>query len=356
VPLVYLDVGGGLGVDYDGTQSNFASSMNYTLQEYANDVVYGLLEVCDRAEVAHPVLVTESGRATVAQHAVLVFEVLDVGKFRVGEIPKEIPEDTPPILAEMVSAFRELSPRNAREAYHDALHYRDECLSLFYLGHLTLGQRVLADDVFRKLCLRIVEMLSDMPRIPKELRGIERLLADTYYCNFSLFQSLPDAWAIDQLFPVLPIHRLNERPTRRGVIADMTCDSDGKMERFIDQRDIRRVLELHPLSDQPYFLGVFLVGAYQEILGDLHNLFGDTNTVHVSLEEEGGYEIEHVVSGDTVTQVLEYVEYDRGELVAGLRGGVEKAIRAGRMSREQAKELLRVYEAGLAGYTYLERD
>ncbi len=356
VPLVYFDVGGGLGVDYDGTQSNFASSMNYTLQEYANDVVYSLLEVCDRSEVAHPMLVTEAGRATVAQHAVLVFEVLDVGEFQVGELPEEPPEDAPSILFEMVEAYHELNPGNARETYHDALHYRDECLSLFYLGHLSLAERVLAEDVFWALCRRVRQMVRDMPRVPQELQGIERALADTYYCNFSIFQSLPDSWAIDQLFPVLPIHRLTERPTQRGVIADMTCDSDGKIERFIDRREVRPVLELHPLSDEPYYLGVFLVGAYQEILGDLHNLFGDTNTVHVSLGDDGGYEIEHVVSGDTVTQVLEYVEYERGDLVARLRSGVERAIRAGRMSREQAKEILRLYEAGLAGYTYLERN
>ena len=355
-PLVYLDVGGGLGVDYDGSQSNFASSMNYTLQEYANDVIYGVMEVCDRSGVEHPVIVTEAGRATVAHHAVLVFEVLDVGELRGATPPKKIPEDVPLVLAGLLEAYRELNPKNVREIYHDAQHYRDECLSLFNLGHLSLEHRVLAEDTYWALCRKILGILSELPRVPDEVQGIERFLADSYYCNFSVFQSLPDAWAIDQLFPVLPIHRLGERPTRRGVIADMTCDSDGKIDQFIDREGISHILELHPLSDEPYYLGAFLVGAYQEILGDLHNLFGDTNTVHVALEDDGGYNIEHVVEGDTVTEVLQYVEYDRADLVAKLRRGVEKAIRAGRMNREQAKELLKVYDAGLAGYTYLERD
>lgn len=354
-PLTHLDVGGGLGVDYDGTQSNFASSMNYTLQEYANDVIYGVKEVCDRAEVVHPVIVTEAGRATVAHHAVLVFEVLEAGEFRVGELPEALPEDSAPVVQELFAAYRELSAKNVRETYHDAQQYRDECLSLFNLGHLSLEQRVLAEDVFWVLCRRIRQLARDLSRVPEELEGIERALASTYFCNFSVFQSLPDAWAIDQLFPIMPLHRLGEHPDRHGVIADMTCDSDGKIEQFIDQRGIRRTLELHDLSDEPYYLGAFLVGAYQEILGDLHNLFGDTNTVHVALDPDEGYTIEHVVVGDTVTEVLEYVEYEKGPLVARLRSGVEKAIRAGRLSREQAKELLRVYDAGLSGSTYLER-
>lgn len=355
VPLQYFDVGGGLGVDYDGTQSNFASSMNYTLQEYANDVVHAVMEICERAEVPHPVLVSESGRATVAHHAVLVFEVLDVSELRSGEPPEEVPDDVQPVLRQLIEAYHELNPRNVRETYHDAQHYRDECLALFNLGHLSLAERVMAEDVFWALCRRIRNFVRSMSRVPDELVGLERMLADTYYCNFSIFQSLPDSWAIDQLFPIAPLHRLNENPDQRGVIADMTCDSDGAIDKFIDQRGIRPVLELHPFQDKPYYLGAFLVGAYQEILGDLHNLFGDTNTVHVASEENGGYHIEHVVEGDSVTEVLAYVEYDAKYLVARLRRGVEKALKAERMSREQAKELMRVYEAGLAGYTYLER-
>ncbi len=355
-PLQYLDVGGGLGVDYDGSQTNFASSMNYTLQEYANDIVYGLMEVCDQAGVEHPTIVTESGRASVAHHAVLVLEVLGVGEFRVGELPKKAPEGSPKVLVDLVEAYSELTPKNIREIYHDAVQYRDECLSLFNLGHLSLEQRVLAEDVFWALCQRLRTMVRAMPRVPEELEGLEKVLADTYFCNFSVFQSLPDSWAIDQLFPIVPIHRLNEQPSRRAIIADITCDSDGKIDSFIDARDIRPVLELHPYDGQAYYLAVFLVGAYQEILGDLHNLFGDTNTVQVSLDDAGSYHIEHVVPGDTVTEVLNYVGYQRDELVARLRQSLETALRGGRLNREQAKQLLQVYEQGLAGYTYLEGE
>jgi arginine decarboxylase len=356
-PLLYLDVGGGLGVDYDGSQTNYPSSMNYTLQEYANDVVAGVMEVCDPEGIDHPTLVAESGRATVAHHAVLVIDVLGVGEFRGGEIPEEAPEDASPVLQHLFETYRELTPKNVRESYHDALQYRDECLTLFNLGHLSLQHRVLAEDLFWAVCRRTRELIDDLPRVPEELRGLDKALADTYFCNFSVFQSLPDSWAIDQLFPVLPIHRLDERPDRRGILADVTCDSDGKIDLFIDPREVRQVLELHPPHpDEPYYLGIFLVGAYQEILGDLHNLFGDTNTIHVALEPEGGYRIDHVVAGNTVHEVLEYVNYGRGELVAKIRQASEKAIRTQRMTREQARELVRLYESGLAGYTYLESE
>ena len=355
VPLGYLDVGGGLGVDYDGTQSNSPSSRNYTLQEYANDVVYGAMEICDASGVEHPTLVTEAGRATVAHHAVLITEVLGVGRRPAGVRPRELPEGAPLALRNLVDAHGELESRNLREIYHDALQYRDECLTLFNLGHLSLENRVLAEDIFWDLCRRIHALASGAAHLPDELAGLEEALADTYFTNFSVFQSLPDAWAIDQLFPVVPIHRLGERPERRGTIADITCDSDGCMKRFIDRQQIRSVLDLHNADEEPYYLGVFLVGAYQEILGDLHNLFGDTNAVHVTLEPDGEYEIDHVVAGDTVTEVLQYVEYQREDLVARLRRSAEKALRAKRMSREQARQLMRVYEQGLAGYTYLER-
>lgn len=357
VPLAFLDVGGGLGVDYDGSQTNYPSSMNYSLQEYANDVVAHVMEVCDPAGVPHPTLVTEAGRATVAHHAMLVVEVLGVGEFRVGELPTEAPEDISPVLRHLFNTYRALTSKNLRETFHDAQQYRDECRSLFNLGHMSLAHRVLAEDIFWATCRRTLELLRDLSKIPAELAGLEEALADTYFCNFSVFQSLPDSWAIDQLFPVAPIHRLDERPDRQGIIADMTCDSDGKIDKFIDPREVRSVLELHRLrDDEPYYLGIFLVGAYQEILGDLHNLFGDTNTIHVALDEEEGYSIQHVVAGDTVREVLRYVGYQRDELVADVRRGAEKAIRQRRMSREQARQLMRVYEHGLAGYTYLERE
>lgn len=354
-PLGYLDVGGGLGVDYDGSQTSFTSSMNYSLQEYANDIVYGIQDVCDRAGVPHPAIVTEAGRATVAHHAVLVVDVLGFSEFKVGELPEQTPEGAPPPLENLMGVSRELTAKSVREAYHDAQQYRDECLALFSLGHLSLAHRVLAEDLFWHICREIRTIVRTMSRVPEELQGIEQAMADTYFANFSVFQSLPDSWAIDQLFPIVPIHRLDEEPTRRGVIADITCDSDGKIDHFIDLRDVRQVLELHtPGKDEPYRLAFFLVGAYQEILGDLHNLFGDTNTVHVAHDPEDGYRIEHVVSGDSVTEVLRYVGYQRDDLVARVRRATEKALRGKRMSREQARQLLTIYELGLAGYTYLE--
>jgi arginine decarboxylase len=355
-PLRYLDVGGGLGIDYDGSQTNFSSSMNYTLQEYANDIVFGTMELCDASGVPHPTLVSESGRALVAHHAALIVDILGVGEFNVGTLPDVLPEGTPGPVRYLFDTYREVSRKNLQEAYHDAAGYRDEVLSLFNLNHVSLAQRVLAEDIFWALAIKILRLIREMPEVPEEFEGLERALADTYFCNFSIFQSLPDSWAIDQLFPVVPIHRLNEEPVRRGVLADITCDSDGKIDHFIDRRDVKNVLELHTVGDDVYYLGVFLVGAYQEILGDLHNLFGDTNTLHVSLGEDGGYHIDHVLAGDTVADVLKYVSYDRNDLVANVRRFSEIALRSKRITLEESRNLLRVYEQGLSGYTYLERE
>jgi arginine decarboxylase len=355
-PLGYLDVGGGLGIDYDGSQTNFSSSMNYTMQEYANDIVFGTMELCDAVGVPHPILVSESGRALVAHHALLVLDVLGVGEFRVGNLPDSLPEGTPAPIRYLFDTWREVSRKNLLEAYHDASGYRDEILSLYNLSHLSLTQRVLGEDIYFALTQKILKMVRDLDEVPEELEGLERALSDTYFCNFSVFQSLPDSWAIDQLFPVVPIHRLDEEPSRRAVLADITCDSDGKIDHFIDRRDVKPVLELHPLGEDDYYLGIFLVGAYQEILGDLHNLFGDTNTLHVTLAEGGGYHIDHVLTGDTVADVLKYVSYDRDDLVARVRRAAEKSLRTGRMTFEDSKSVLRLYEQGLAGYTYLERE
>jgi len=355
-PLKYLDVGGGLGIDYDGSQSNFESSMNYSMQEYANDIVYAMQELCDADGIPHPTLVSESGRAVVGHHAVLIVDILGVGEFDVGRIPEKIPDGAPPVVRNLVDAFREVSRKNFLEVYHDALEYKDECQTLFALGHLSLAERVIAEEAFWGICQKILRITRELKEVPEELEGLEKALADTYFCNFSMFQSLPDSWAIDQLFPILPIHRLNEEPTRRAVLADITCDSDGKIDNFIDRRDVKHVLELHPLKDEDYHLAIFLVGAYQEILGDLHNLFGDTNTVIVSLGESGGYHIDNVIPGDTVTSVLKYVSYNAEDLVAKLRRSTEEAIRGKRMTLEESRQLLRSYEAGMFGYTYLERD
>jgi len=354
-PLKYFDAGGGLGVDYDGSQTNFASSMNYTTQEYANDIVFSLQEICDAGGVPHPTIVTESGRAVVAHHSMLVVDILGVGEFDVGKAPEQVGNDASRVVKNLFETFREVSRKNVLESYHDALEYKEEALQLFNLGNLSLPERVVAEDIFWGVCQKLLKMVRDMREVPEELEGLERALSDTYFCNFSMFQSLPDIWAIDQLFPIMPIHKLGEEPTRRAVLADITCDSDGKIDHFIDRRDVKSVLELHPINGQDYYLGIFLIGAYQEILGDLHNLFGNTNTVHVSLAAGGGYQIEHVVMGDTVTDVLKYVSYSREELVARVRRFAELAVRANRMTLEETRSMLRMYEEGLAGYTYLER-
>lgn len=359
-PLRYLDVGGGLGVDYDGSQTNFSSSMNYTMQEYANDVVYGIMELCDQAGVAHPTLVTESGRAIAAHHAILVVDVLGVSEFDPGKVPygpdAPPPAEIPQVVKNLFEAYRDVTRKNFLEVYHDAIEYKDEFLTLFQLGHLSLEMRVIAEDIFWALCQKVLRIVRELPQVPEDLEGLERALSDTYFCNFSMFQSVPDSWAVDQLFPIMPIHRLNEEPSRVGVLADITCDSDGKIDHFIDRRDVKSVLELHPLTGEDYYIGIFMVGAYQEILGDLHNLFGDTNTVHVVSAPGGGYHIEHVIPGDTVTDVLKYVGHSREDLTARVRRAAEIALRNRRMTLDESRALLRLYEQGLSGYTYLERE
>ena len=283
-PLKYFDAGGGLGVDYDGSQTNFASSMNYTTQEYANDIVFSLQEMCDAGGVPHPTIVTESGRAMVAHHSMLVVDILGVGEFDVGKAPEQVGPDAARVVKNLFETYRDVSRKNVLEAYHDALEYKEEALQLFNLGNLSLTERVVAEDIFWAICQKLLKLRrATCARSRRSSRGWSGRSADTYFCNFSMFQSLPDIWAIDQLFPIMPIHRLGEEPTRRAVLADITCDSDGKIDHFIDRRDVKSVLELHPVNGHDYYLGVFLIGAYQEILGDLHNLFGNTNTVHVSL-------------------------------------------------------------------------
>ena len=354
--LKYFDVGGGLGVDYDGSQTNFASSMNYTMQEYANDIVYGLKEMCDAAGIPPPTIVSESGRAVVAHHAVLVIDVLGTTELEGKPVPETLGEDAAPVVENLLATYKEVSRKNLQEAYHDAVDLKEESLQLFSLGHLSLDQRAQAENIFWNLCQKIARLAKELDHVPEELEHLERMLSDTYFCNFSVFQSLPDSWAIDHLFPVMPIHRLTEEPTRRAVLADITCDSDGKIEHFIGRRDVKNVLELHPLNGEDYYLGIFLVGAYQEILGDMHNLFGDTNDVQVSLLEGGGYVIDHVELGDTVTEVLNYVCYNREDLVSRVRRFSELALRKGMMTLEESRYLLRAYAEGLSGYTYLERD
>ncbi len=353
--LEYLDVGGGLGVDYDGSQTNFESSVNYTLEEYANDVVYHIQTVCDDAAVKHPTIVSESGRAIVAYHSVLIFNVLGVSAFGEEKIPDTIsPDEAEQPVIDLLETYQHLSVRNALESYHDAQQALDMALNLFTGGYLPLDQRCQAENLYWAILAKLKKIVAQMDDVPEDLQGLDDAMADTYFCNFSLFQSIPDSWAIKQLFPVMPIHHLNQPPSHHAVLGDITCDSDGKIDSFIDRRDVKRTLPLHTVNGDPYYLGVFLVGAYQEILGDLHNLFGDTHAVHVSLDPAGSVVLDAVIKGDTVREVLDYVEFDAEILVRKLRQDVELAVREGRMSFEDSGRLLEFYEDGLHGYTYLE--
>ncbi len=352
--LDHLDVGGGLGVDYDGSQTNYHSSMNYTIVEYANDVVHEVMKVCDQHETPHPHLVSESGRAISAHHSVLVVNVLEVSKAAGDSTPEEVPKNADPVLHNFLETYQAITSKNLFESYHDAVAYRDQALQLFNLGHLGLDQRVLSDKLYWAACRKIASLMKNLDKVPEELEGLERLLCDTYFLNFSLFQSLPDSWAIGQVFPILPIHRLAEKPTRRGTLADITCDSDGRIDKFIDLRDVKKVLELHELREgEPYYLGIFLVGAYQEILGDLHNLFGDTNTAHISIKDEG-YSIEDVFPGETVGQVLRYVNYDGEGLFSQLKTKIDAAIEKHQISDEESAQLSEGYRQQLQSYTYLK--
>jgi arginine decarboxylase len=361
--LEYIDIGGGLGIDYDGSGTNFPSSMNYTLNEYASDVVYRIASVCNAREIPHPIIVSESGRAIAAHHSVLIFNTLGssaLDKFRVaGKVAEDYAgsDDIPQPVLDLFDAHRSVSERRLVECYHDAQQAREQALQMFNLGYLTLEFRGLAERLFWATCTKVRDICRRLDEVPEELEGLEALLSDTYFCNFSVFQSLPDSWAIDQLFPIMPVHRLTERPTRNAVLADITCDSDGKIDRFVSLRDVQRTLVLHDLIEgQEYYLAAFLVGAYQETLGDLHNLFGDTHVVHIRLHDEGGWWIEEIVKGDTASEVLGYMQYDVERLFPQLSRDCERAVREGRMSLAESQALRRFYESELNGYTYLEPD
>ena len=355
--LEYMNVGGGLGVDYDGSQTNFESSMNYTLEEYARDVVYTLQTVCDEAGVEHPNIISESGRAISAFHSVLVFGVLGVsqqGTENTSETALAPPDDAEQALHDLYQTYRGLTTRNALESYHDAQTSIDTVMTLFNTGYLSLDLRCLAENIYFAICHKIWQLTGSMDYVPEELERLDKTLSDNYFCNFSLFQSCPDSWAIKQLFPVMPIHHLNNRPTRHAVLSDITCDSDGKIDQFIDRRDVRRTLMLHEFDGAPYYLGVFLIGAYQEILGDLHNLFGDTNAVHVDLTQSGEVMLDTIIKGETVSEVLDYVQFRGKDLINRLQNAVEIAVRENRIDHVQAGQFVKFYEEALDGYTYLE--
>jgi arginine decarboxylase len=352
--LCMLDVGGGLGVDYDGSRSNFASSMNYTTDEYARDIVIAVAEACDEAGVSHPDLISESGRALTAHHSVLITEAIDVAP--AFGVPADLgkPPTEHELLLRLIEMYNELSLKNCNETWNDAQELRDEIFELFVRGDLSLVERAFAEVGLKHLIAKIRNMAAALKYPPEDLEKFDNEMRDLYFCNFSVFQSLPDVWAIDQLFPIMPIHKLEMEPKRRAFMADLSCDSDGKIDKFIDLKDVNNYLRLHELeAGQPYYIGIFLVGAYQEILGDLHNLFGDTNAVHVGVDSDGELEINHVVEGDSVREVLNYVEYDTNDLVDRLRVSVDKCLRNSTLLPEEAAKLQKRYREALEGYTYL---
>lgn len=348
----YMDVGGGLAVDYDGSKTDFHASKNYQLQEYAYDVVDALKNACEKTNCPMPIIVSESGRAVAAHHSVLVFEVVGANEVRYGE-PIAPDEASHRVLRELWETYKNIVPKNVQESFHDATQAKEESQSLFKYGYLGLREHAHAERLYWHCCAKIQTTLRRLKYVPEELKDLETSLAAIYYCNFSVFQSAPDIWAINQLFPIMPIHRLGEEPTVTCTLADITCDSDGVVDRFIDLEDEREVLPVHPYHPgQPYYLGMFLNGAYQEILGDLHNLFGDTNAAHIRLSDDG-YDVVHVVKGDSVTEVLQYVQYNPDEMVEHVRRQAEKAAREGRLDNAQVRMLLGHYEESLRGYTYL---
>ena len=355
--MQFIDVGGGLGVDYDGSKTNFESSINYALQEYANDIVFHIKEVCDAAKVPHPTILSESGRAMVAYHSVLIFNVIGwsgFGRFEVADISAEDKLRLPKEVQNLRETYDGVNEQNFTEYFHDAQVAKDAVLNLFSLGYCKIEDRAMAEKLYFGTCFKILSIVRKLDYVPEEFESLESMLCDTFFCNFSLFQSMPDSWAIDHLFPIMPIHRLNEAPNCRGILADITCDSDGKVDRFIDRRDVKSVLELHPYVGEDYYIGAFLVGAYQEILGDLHNLLGDTHAVHITVDEAGSYSVDEVIKGDSVREVLSYVQYSGDELLRAMRKTVEKGVKEQKLSIEEARLLLRFYEDGLDGYTYLE--
>lgn len=355
-PMGYLDLGGGLAVDYDGSQTNFVNSRNYTIDEYCVDIVEVIKSVMDENSIDHPFIVTETGRATVAYYSVLVFDVLDVTTFDTFDIPDSPPEGSHELIYNLYEVINTLKLKNIQECYNDAIYYRDEIRELFKHGKISLRERSFAESVFWNIINKVSKEKERLKNISNELAGIERGIADIYYCNFSLFQSVPDSWAIDQLFPIMPIHRLKEYPSRNAVIADITCDCDGIIDNFIDFHDVSHTLQVHPLKgNDDYLLGIFLVGAYQETLGDLHNLFGDTNVMSVHIYENGDYDFVREIEGDSVADVLSYVEYDPKYMIESFRKVAEKAIRSGKISSAERKTIMNAYETGLRGYTYFEK-
>lgn len=351
----FVDCGGGLGVDYDGTRSpNSESSVNYSIQEYVNDCIYTFVEAANRNGIQHPNIITESGRSLSAHHSVLVIDVLETASLPEMDDEFEPGEASHPLVKDLYDIWDNLNPRTMLEDWHDAEQIRDEALDLFSHGIVDLQTRAEIERMYWSVCREINSLAKSLKHTPEELKNLDKILSDKYFCNFSLFQSLPDAWAVDQLFPIVPLQRLNERPTRSATLQDITCDSDGKITNFVTNRNISHILPVHTLrKNEPYYLGVFLVGAYQEILGDMHNLFGDTNAAHITVKD-GRYHIDQIFDGETVEEVLNYVQYNPKKLVRQLEVWVTKSVKQGKISLEEGKEFLSNYRSGLYGYTYLE--
>ncbi len=356
--IQYIDVGGGLGVDYDGSRSTYHSSTNYTVQEYANDVVYHLLEICQQENLPHPNIISESGRAMTAYHSILVVNVLGVTSFPEWTGDIAIPDEAPEVVHEIHDVLQTTSNKNLTESWHDAVHSKEQAQSLFLMGLISLKDRALAERIFWGISRKVEKLAGRLKFMPDDMKSLRKNLADKYFCNFSIFQSLPDSWAIDQVFPVMPIQRLKEEPTRHATIEDITCDSDGRIDTFIGtNRGTESSIQLHEIKDnEPYQLGIFLLGAYQEILGDLHNLFGDTNTFHVSTQEDGSLHYEQIIEGEDVTDVLDYVQFSAKELADRISGYLTTCIKKGSISQVEADEFFSLYKEGLSGYTYLLKN
>jgi arginine decarboxylase len=355
VEIQYLNLGGGLGVDYDGSKTAFDSSMNYTVQEYANDIVYTIRTICDEEKVPVPTLVTESGRAVTAFHSILVTNVVDVADRLEQDRTVKLDGDENHVVRELYDIFQGVTAKNVRESYHDAIQYKEELFTLFNLGYVSLEDRSKGEILFWNICDKIRRHLKSLKEIPEEFEDLETMLSDTYVMNFSVFQSLPDIWAIDQLFPILPIHRLREKPTETATIADITCDSDGKIEKFIDLRDIKEALPLHEFRrTSPYYVGICLIGAYQDVLGDLHNLFGEVHEVLASVDEEGRTRILDVLPGENCERVLSYMNYDRDEILDGIWRQLRRATERKKVKEAEAKSIAKDFEQTLTRYTYLE--
>lgn len=356
--IEFMDIGGGLGVDYDGTRSSSSeSSMNYSIQEYANDAISAIVDACEKNGLKQPNIINESGRSLTAHHSVLILEVLETTSLPEWNDSREIPDDAHELARELYAIWDNLDQNNLFENWHDALQIREESLDLFNLGLLDLNTRAQIEQLFWSIAREVGDFANAMKHAPEELRKVSKMVPDKYFCNFSLFQSLPDSWAIDQIFPIIPISRLDEKPTRTCTIQDITCDSDGKISNYISiHGGTASSLPVHAVkSGEPYYIGVFLVGAYQEILGDMHNLFGDTNAVHISVNKDG-YEIERVIDGETVADVLDYVQYNPKKLVRNVEAWVTSSMKAGKISPEEGREFLSMYRSGLYGYTYIEKE